>query len=262
MFRTIFAIASIIVIATIQSMIYTPPVTDSVTVFSLISSNDTFYIDQLRYLSRSFQQFAPTHPLHVLVTDDVNPAIVSDLSTFTIPHVVPAYAEPKRHLTFARWIHQFTKFKLWSFYEYRHICYMDSDIAFFNDATVGSIVAECESSYTDNITQLCGFEQDCENDGYIGNNAFWGMRYMQASFFCLKPNATLFAELEHDLINPFLGGKFVYAGKSVFTEQDVMNLYFKNRIHYIDCAHKTSGFLTHKKSEAAWIEWEMVNGQY
>jgi hypothetical protein len=229
-------------------------------IYSLITSNDRTYVDELRLLSRSMLAFAPEYPLHVLVTSDVSPAIVSEIGAFAVVRVVPAYPEPSRPMMYERWIHQFTKFKFWSFREHGQICYMDADVAFFGGGTLQAIVAECSRSFEQKKIKLCGFESDCRNGG--GDRKSWGMRYMQANAFCLRPDAALFEDIEENLIQPFLRGNFVFYGRGVSTEQDVMNLYFKHRLHYLDCEPIRSGRFLHGKSENGWIEWEIATGVY
>jgi hypothetical protein len=237
-----------------------PPKQESTAIFSLITSNDPVYVDQLRLLSRSMLHFAPEYPLHVLITDDVSTEIIAAIGAFAITKIVPAYPEPKRPMMYERWIHQFTKFKFWSFYEHQQICYMDADVAFFGRGTVQSIVSECNSSFQHKKIKLCGFESDCRNGG--GDRKSWGMKYMQANFFCLRPSQTLFADITENVIEPFMHKNFVYNGKGVSTEQDIMNLYFKHGIHYLKCEPIIGGRLVHGKSENGWVEWEMVNGLY
>ena len=236
-----------------------PSKQESTAIFSLITSNDPVYVDQLRLLSRSMLNFAPTYPLHVLITDDVSTDIIAAIGTFAITRVVPAYQEPKRKMMYERWIHQFTKFKFWSFYEYQQICYMDADVAFFGHDTLQSIVSECSSSLQHQNIKLCGFESDCRNGG---GDMSWGMPYMQANFFCLRPSPTLFEDITDIVIEPFMHKSFVFHGRGVSTEQDIMNLYFKHHIHYLNCEPIIGGRFVHGKSENGWVEWELVNGVY
>ena len=237
-----------------------PAAQNATAIYSLITSNDRAYVDELRLLSRSMRAFAPEYPLHVLVTSDVSPAIVGEIGAFAVARVVPAYPEPRRPMMYERWIHQFTKFKLWSFREHEQICYMDADVAFFGDGTLQAIVAECSRSFEQKKIKLCGFESDCRNGG--GDRKAWGMRYMQANAFCLRPDAALFEDIEESVVRPFLRGDFVFKGRGVSTEQDVMNLHFKHRIHYLDCAPIVSGRFLHGKSENGWIQWEIATGVY
>jgi hypothetical protein len=169
--------------------------------------------------------------------------------------MIKSYPEPERALMFDRWIHQLSKLKLWSSWDYKFICYMDSDVCFFGNNTLSEIVDECCKGFQQS-KDLCGFEQECENNQVENNREQWGMRYMQASFFCLQPDPTLFAKLEDEIVHPFIQGNMTYAGKDVTTEQDLMNLYFKDRIHYLDCKYKTDNRLVHsKKNVARWAEW-------
>jgi hypothetical protein len=250
------------------------PSSSAARIYSLITSDDRTYVDALRLLSRSMRAFAPEHgALHVLVTDDVSPAIVREIEAFAvIARVVPAYPEPRRPMMYARWIHQLTKFKLWSLHDDDDhptgmLCYLDADVAFFGEGTLQGIASECARSLSkdekNKKIRLCGFESDCRNGGGIGRRKAWGMRYMQANAFCLRPDPALFEEIEENVVRPFMRGNLVFYGRSVSTEQDLMNLYFKHQIHYLDCGPISSGRFLHGKSETGWIQWEVfVNGVY
>ena len=256
-------VGGVVLVVAAVALLYSRPIRPvQAAIFSLISSDNAWYVYQLRLLEQSLRQFAPGHTLHVVITDDVSAVVVSEIRAFATVRVIPAYAEPDRPMMYTRWIHQFTKFKLWSFYEFERICYMDADVSFLGTDTLQSIVSECARSLEQVGVELCGFESDCQHNGAEDGRGFWGMRYMQANFFCLRPNATLFADIERNVVGPFLHRNFTFAGRKVSTEQDVMNLYFKNRIHYASCDYVADGLFLHGKSENGRVEWEMVNGLF
>ena len=214
---------------------------DDVTLFTLVSSNSTFYYEQTLLLYRSIDTFMKGYPLHLLVTDDVDPAIIDRLKTehYMIPHIIQPYPnEPTKPnvndtwitVLHASWIHQLSKIKLWSFVDVsKVICYLDSDYVFFGGTTLQSVIADCIENGFKKNKQWCGFDGEDVN----GNNSHWEMSTIEASFFCLQPNMALFERMERELVYPFTHGQLLYKGKYVATEQDLLNLFFNGQIHYV-----------------------------
>ncbi len=198
---------------------------------SLFTSNSTFYYKQAMMLNRSVQRFMPEINFNMLVTSDVDPQMTRDLSDQINVHVVEPFEEPERPSTAymsSSWIHQLTKIKLWSFNECNLLCYVDSDIVFYNDAMV-RLAQDCwsqmhkpPSTPDEPRVRVCAFEQSCADGQFGRNREFWGMRYFQASLFCLMPGEELYTQLLNDIVgqfDSFANGSKPMNGKFVFTEQ-------------------------------------------
>ena len=236
----------------------------NVTFFSLVSSNSSFYYMQTLLLLRSFRQFVPGTLLHLLVTDDVDPAIVRQLGDLAVTHVVSSYpGEPTRphpndtHISKLHdsWVHQLSKVKLWSMNMSDVVCYLDSDVVFFGSSALQGVVSECLDGFrgSDSI-EWCGFDNEDPN----GNDTHWEMNTIQANFFCLRPDASLFAKMERELVYPFTHGQLLYKGKYVATEQDMLNLFFNGKIHYVKKKRLDGGKFHHSDwNFMRWVFWDL-----
>lgn len=241
-----------------------PDVMNHVTLFSLVSSNSSFYYMQTLLLFRSIKQFVAGKMLHLIVTDDVDPAIVHKLNAIAITHVISPYPnEPTRphpndtHILKLHdtWIHQLSKIKLWSLNVSEIICYLDSDLVFFGHNALQGVVSECVDGFrrSGNI-EWCGFDGEDPS----GNDSHWEMKTIQANFFCLKPNAALYAQMERELVQPFTHGQMVYKGKYVATEQDILNLFFNGRIHFVEKQRGDGGRFHHSNwNVLRWAAWDL-----
>jgi hypothetical protein len=210
---------------------------------SIFTSNSTFYFKQAVLLNRSVEKFMPEIHFNMLATSDVDPKLIDDLSHNIKVHVVEPFEEPERPSTAymsPSWVHQLTKIKLWSFTECNLLCYVDSDVVFYNDVMV-RLAQECWSNLTKTPStpkepraQLCAFEQSCENGDVAWNRKHWGMRYFQASIFCMIPDEKLYSQLLHEVVEPFdafANGSRPMHGKFVYTEQvHVLSFSLQDRI--------------------------------
>ena len=232
----------------------------NVAIFSLVSSNSSFYYAQTVLLYRSMHKFFAEQRLHLLVTDDVDPVIMENLEAFATIHVISPYVnEPKRpdpndtHISkfHASWIHQLSKIKLWSLNVTEpYICYLDSDLIFFGHTALQDVVSECmDALNASNNIEWCGFDNEDPN----GNDSHWEMKTIQANFFCLKPDMGLARRMEQELVWPMTHGQMMYKGKYVATEQDILNLFFNGRIHFVPKTKKR-GFY---HSDWNWIRWAL-----
>jgi hypothetical protein len=239
-----------------------PAATDSppAMIFTLVSSNSPAYLEQTRVLRRAMARYAPEWPLHMLVTDDVSARTVRELERIGIPHVVSPYPnEPLRPhpndtwigALHPGWIHQLTKIRLWSFYSAAYVCYMDSDVVFFGDGTLQGVVAECVAGLKAG-KDWCVFEDEATAE----KERHWGMTYATANFFCLRPDRELFRRLEAELVHPFTHGQLVYKGRYVATEQDLLNLFFDGRMHYVSKHRRDGRFFHTKATRWLWLAWE------
>ena len=236
----------------------------NVTLFSLVSSNSLLYCMHTLLLYRSVYQFVPRQELHLLVTDDVSPVIIRALDVFANTHLVSPYpGEPTAphpndtHISKLRdsWVHQLSKVKLWSMNISEVVCYLDSDMIFFGHDALQGVVSECLDGFssTSNI-EWCGFDTEDPN----GNDAHWGIKTIQANFFCLKPNAALFARMEREIVHTMTQGRMFYKGMYVATEQDIMNLFFDGKIHFVKKRRPNGGRFHHSNWNFwIWVAWDV-----
>jgi len=146
----------------IQNDYFIPVSHPRVGFYTYIASNDVQYVKLAALQHFAFTYYAPEQAHHILVSNKTDPKIARWLQSINATvKVIEPFRDHQDKKGPSNWVDQLTKIKLWNLTQHELVCYLDADVMLFAD--VGALLADNCLEHTNNLTDICAFEQGCRD---------------------------------------------------------------------------------------------------